>query len=100
MTQFEMGKTYFVRKENFYYLEFKCTRCFMNEACFMLTKIDANATLDKCPVLFSILKDFYTNFYGKMMPIYTTSEIEDGDIRQVVFSDYENYLWIDSQNEV
>jgi len=96
MVKFEQGKTYYIKKEGLYELHFWCTRNEINSASFMLTKIVSNADIKECPILYSMLHDYYVNLDGKMVEKYVTSEIEDGEIREVIFSDYENYLWIDS----
>ena len=106
MNKFECGKTYVVKKDDLYELHFKCTVVSNHPypdkyARFMLTKIVAkDIELGKCPIFFSMLDDFYRNIYGNTVNIYVTSPNETGGVREVAFSNYDNYLWIDTNNVI
>lgn len=103
MKKFETDKKYFVQKENYYTLVFKCFARESDKVKMMLVDVEikANVTFLKCPVLFTILQDYYTNFLKDdgFMKVYVTIPRIEGEEREVVFSHYDNYLWIDSSNE-
>ena len=104
MKKFEQNKTYIVKKEGFFELHFLCTVVSLDSdpnkyARFILSKVAANEIeIQKCPIFFSILQDYFTNIYGNNIKIYLTDKNEAGGIREVAFSNYESYLWIDTNN--
>ena len=105
MTEFKMNELYTVKEEGYFTLTFKCTRSdpFNGAVCFMLTGIQADAEINECPELYSLLWEYYNNFEGKMIPVKIVDDTYAVAYRDADSLDYEDVapaLMIDSRNRV